>query len=94
MGVAVFESLPSSQEVRAFLGRAAHSAGKAPTHLITDHGTQFTDDGFRKWCDRRGIRQRFGAIGKYGSIAVVERFIRTMKSECTRRLLIPYQRDA
>ena len=30
MGVAVFESLPSSQEVRAFLGRAAHSAGTVP----------------------------------------------------------------
>jgi len=92
MGLAVFESLPSSEEVRAFLGRAAHAAGTAPKHLITDHGSQFTDDGFRQWCARRGIHQRFGAVGKYGSIAVVERFIRTMKNECTRRLLVPYQR--
>jgi transposase InsO family protein len=91
MGIAVFESQPSSVEIRAFLGRAAHTAGTAPRHLISDHGRQFTDDGFRKWCARRGIRQRFGAVGKYGSIAVVERFIRTMKSECTRRLLlVPY----
>jgi hypothetical protein len=32
-------------------------------------------------------------VGKYGSIAVVERFIRTMKSECTRRILVPYRLD-
>ena len=94
MGFAVFESVPSSRDVRSFLGRAARAAGTAPKHLISDHGRQFTDEGFGRWCTRRGIRQRFGAVGKYGSIAVVERFIRTLKSECTRRLLIPYQRDA
>ena len=49
-------------------------------------------DRLRRWCRRRGIRQRFGAVGKYGSIAVVERLIRTIKNECTRRLLIPYER--
>ena len=76
------------------VSRAAHAAGTTPSHLITDHGTQFTDKGFRKWCTRRGIRQRFGAIGKYGSIAVVERFMRTLKNECTRCLLVPYQRTA
>jgi len=56
---------------RAFIGRAAHVAGAAPKHLITDHGTQFTDDGFRKWCARRGVRQRFGAVGKCGSMDYV-----------------------
>jgi transposase InsO family protein len=45
-----------------------------------------------RWCRRRGIRQRFGAIGKYGSLAVIERCIRTLKHECTRRLiLVPYR---
>ena len=29
------------------------------------------------------------AVGKYGTIAVVERLIRTMKTECTRRILVP-----
>ena len=95
IGFVVFESQPTSEQIRTFLGRAAHAAGTAPKYLVTDQGAQFTDDGFRKWCDRRGIRQRFGAVGKYGSIAVVERFIRTIKSECTRRLLlVPYQRTA
>ena len=94
MGCAVFESLPSSLEIRTFLGRAARAAGAAPKHLITDHGIQFTAVRFCTWCDRRSIRQRFGAVGKYGSIAVVERFIRTLKCECTRRLLVPYQRHS
>ena len=45
----------------------------------SDHGNQLTDEGFRRWCTRRGMRQRVGAVGKYGSIAVVERFIRTLR---------------
>ncbi len=64
-----------------------------PRHLITDQGSQFLEAGFGRWCRRRGIHQRFGAVGKYGSIAVVERLMRTIKSECTRRLLVPYRRQ-
>ncbi len=94
MGFAIFENQPSSLEVRTFLGRAAATAGTAPKHLISDQGKQFKADGFQEWCKRRSIGQRFGAVGKCGSIAVIERFIRTMKNECTRRLLVPYQRDA
>ncbi len=33
--------------------------------------------------------QRFGAIGKHGSIAVTERVILTYKDGCTRRILVP-----
>jgi len=93
MGFAVFDRQPTSVAVRAFLGRAMGKAGTAPSHLITDQGKQFRDKAFGRWCGRRGIRQRFGAVGKYGSIAVVERLIRTLKSECTRKLLIPYRRE-
>ena len=32
---------------------------------------------------------RYGAVGEHGSIAVVERFIRSMKDECTRLILVP-----
>ena len=94
MGLAVFDQQPTSAVVRAFLGRAIRQAGIAPRHLITDQGGQFTDEGFGHWCRRRGIRQRFGAVGRYGSIAVIERLMRTVKSECTRRLLIPYRRES
>jgi len=45
-----------------------------------------------RWCRRRDVRQRFGAIGKYGSLVVIERCIRTIKHECTRRLVqVPYR---
>ena len=94
MGIAVFPLMTTSVQVRAFLGRAIKNARRSPRHLITDQGSQFTDAGFGRWCRRRGIEQRFGAVGKYGSVAVVERFIRSIKDECTRRLLVPYQRDA
>jgi transposase InsO family protein len=93
MGFAVFDQQPNSVAVRAFLGRAIGKAGAAPRHLITDQGKQFRDKAFGRWCRRRGIQQRFGAVGKYGSIAIVERLIRTIKSECTRKLVISYRRD-
>ena len=35
------------------------------------------------------IQPRYGAIGEPASIAIVERFIRSMKQECTRCLLVP-----
>lgn len=93
VGVAVFRKQPTSVEVRAFLGRSMHTAGAVPKYIITDRGSQFTCDGFKNWAKGRGVRLRFGAVGRYGSIAVVERFIRTMKDECTRRLVIPLRRE-
>jgi transposase InsO family protein len=92
-GTAVYKQQPTSQEIRTFLGRAMKTAQEIPKHLITDQGKQFTDEGFKAWCERKGIKQRFGAIGKYGSIAVIERLMRTIKSECTRKLLVSYRHD-
>lgn len=91
MGVAVFVSQPSAAAIQAFLDKTLRRYRVCPDHLITDHGRQFTAKTFARWCRRRGIRRRFGAVGKYGSIAVVERFIRTLKTECTRRIFVPYR---
>ncbi len=90
VGFDSYRQQPTSNAVRAFVQRSIRVAGAAPVHLITDQGTQFQCHGFRRWCHRRRIVQRFGALGKHGSIAVIERFIRTMKEECTRRILVPY----
>ena len=59
---------------------------RQPRDLVTDQGRQFVANDFRRWCRRRDIRQRFGAIGRHGSLAVIERCIQTLKNECTRRL--------
>jgi transposase InsO family protein len=92
MRFALFRRQPTEKAVQEFLRRAIQMAGRQPKYLVTDHGRQFIARNFRRWCRRRGIRQRFGAIGKYGSLAVIERAIRTFKSECTRRLtIVPYR---
>jgi len=88
LGTAIYMKEPTAREITAFLGRARQKIGCCPRHLITDHGVQFTADECRAWCRRHGIQQRFGAIGKYGSLAVIERFIRSMKVEGTRLMLI------
>lgn len=51
----------------------------APRHLITDQGPQFTDATFKATVLSHGSRQRYGAVGKHGSIAVIERLILTIK---------------
>ncbi len=93
MGFAVFTKQPSSVEVRTFLGRTIAKAGTAPKYLVCDRGAQFDCGGFRDWCSRKGIKPRYGAIGQHGSIAVVERFILTMKCLMARLLLVPYRRE-
>ncbi|MHC4819907.1 MAG: transposase [Planctomycetota bacterium] len=89
VGFAVFLGRPTSADVQELLEQAIRKAGSPPEHIITDKGRPFWCRSFRGWCRRRGIRPRFGAIGKHGSIAIVERFIRSMKSECTRQVLVP-----
>ena len=51
--------------------------------MISDQGPQFFSDAFREWCKERTpkIHRRFGAVGQYGSIAIIERFIRSLKNE-------------
>ena len=92
MGVAVFFKQPSSKAVQRFLDRVVDDAGAAPRRLITDNSKQFTAKSLGRWCRRLEIRQRFGAVCKYGSVAIVERLIRTFKTECTRRLaVVPFR---
>jgi hypothetical protein len=73
------------------MGRAIGKAGKSPRYVISDKGPQFWCDAFKKWCSQKRIEPRFGAVGKYGSISLIERFIRSMKSEGLRIVAIPLQ---
>ena len=95
MGIAHFKKEPTAREIIRFLKKTCRIHRCRPGHLITDHGPQFTAEAFIAWCRRLGIQQRFGAIGKYGSLAVIERLIRTLKSDCTRLLpVVPLARAA
>lgn len=89
VGLAVFPSQPSAKVMTRVLERASARVGAAPKYTITDQGVQFRKV-FRRWCRRRGIAPRFGAVGKHGSIAVTERFILSLKSALLRKILMPF----
>lgn len=74
----VFAQTPTARQIGQLLQSAIHRSGR-PDHLISDRGVQFTAKTFRRRLRRRGIRHRFGAVGRVGSIALIERFWRTLK---------------
>ena len=84
MGIGAFPKPPTSQATRDFIDRTIRSSRTQPKHLICDKGRQFWCSGFKCWCRRRHIRLRFGAVGQHGSIALIERFIRTLKDSLMR----------
>jgi transposase InsO family protein len=86
---AVFKQEPTADEIRAFLERAVVAAGRAPKYIVSDQGAQFQGE-YRDWCKQNGVRPRFGAVGQHGSIALIERFIRSLKEEFLRRILVPF----
>ena len=93
VGFAVFKRRPTSFEVCSFLGTASRRSGSRPKYIIADKGKEFFCKPFKDWCRRKGIRPRYGAVGKHGSIAIVERFIRSLKPDCTRRISVPFRLD-
>jgi putative transposase len=84
----VFRKSPTAIVVTKALDNAIASTRKSPKYIVSDRGPQFRND-YMAWCKIRRIKPRFGAIGQHGSIAIVERFIRCLKTECTRRIVIP-----
>ena len=91
LGVGVFKSCPTSSAVQSLLDRTIRKSRCKPKHLICDKGKQFWCGSFKEWSRRKRIRPRFGTVGKRGSIAVVERFIGSLKSECMDLILVPYR---
>ena len=79
---------PSSEDMLKLLRQAVGRHGRC-RHFVSDRGAQFTGQLFREALARLGIRQRFGAIGKTGSIALIERFWRTVKDEVGLRFWRP-----
>ncbi len=75
---------PTAADMAALLRRATRRFGR-PRHLVTDQGGQFTGQTFRNEVARLRIRQRFGAVDKHGSIAIMERFWKTIKNTTSLR---------
>ncbi|MCF6177199.1 MAG: integrase core domain-containing protein [Victivallaceae bacterium] len=93
VGFAVFRKQPTSKDVTAVLDKAVEQNGKAPKYIISDKGRQFFCANYKNWCSRNNIKPRFGAVGKYGSIAITERFIKSLKYECTNLISVPLTLD-
>jgi transposase InsO family protein len=94
MGSMTFTRQPTSIAMQSFLSVTIRRSNAEPKHLICDQGRQFWCAGFQRWCRRRDIRLRFGAVHQHGSIAVVERFILTLKQYFARLVLVPLQERA
>ncbi len=89
VGFAVFRAAPSSQQIQQFLDRAVRRSKQKPRYILSDRGTQFFCKSFKAWAKRRDIRPRYGRLGEVAGICIIERFILSLKQECTRRLLVP-----
>jgi transposase InsO family protein len=94
VGFAVFHGRPTTEQMQRTISRAIRRSGRTPRSIVTDKGRQFWCQSFQLFCRDRAIWARFGAVGRRGSIAVVERFMRAMKRECTSRLLVPLNVEA
>ncbi len=95
IGFAVFHAPPDSTQIQQFLERAIRAGGHTPRYIITDRGCQCGCRSFKGWCKGRRIRPRYGRLGEPASICIVERFIRSLNQECTRRLtLVPLTHGA
>ena len=92
VAVEVFKNWPKSDDITSWLDVIMASIEQRPKYIISDQGVQF-GEAYQDWCAARGIKPRFGAIGQHGSIAVAERFILSLKNECTRRILVPLRID-
>ena len=94
MILGLFRNRPDCRAICALLSHTIRQAG-APKYIVCDRESIFDCNARRSWVASKGIKPpRYGAVGKHGSIAVVERLILTLKNECTRRIVVPLRRTA
>jgi transposase InsO family protein len=84
----VFRQEPSGPEMAALVREAIERFGP-PSHFVSDRGPQFTSADLRDVMRENSVSHRFGALGKTGSIALIERFWRSAKSLVGLPLLPP-----
>jgi transposase InsO family protein/DNA-binding transcriptional regulator YiaG len=88
LSIRVFSKEASATEIARFVSRTAKMHGR-PAHFVSDQARCFKGQAFRRKLKRLGVKQRFGTIGKKGSIALIERLWRTLKDTFGLRLIGP-----
>jgi transposase InsO family protein len=88
LSIRVFSKEASALEIAQFVSGTARRFGR-PAHFVSDKARCFTGGIFRRKLLRLAVKQRFGAVGKKGSIALIERLWRTLKDTLGLRLLWP-----
>lgn len=78
---------PKSNFAMRLLREAIDCHG-APTWLVSDKDRALRNRIVNALLRRHGIRRRYGAVGKSGSIAIIERMWRSMKQEYVRHLFL------
>ncbi|MCL2624521.1 MAG: DDE-type integrase/transposase/recombinase [Planctomycetaceae bacterium] len=89
MGLAIFKTPPTSEDICREMDRICTESKVKPKYFVSDKGIQFDSHPFRKWCRDNGVKNRCGAVGKHGSIAVTERVIKSLKYEYLNRIVVP-----
>jgi hypothetical protein len=84
----VFSREPNAAEIARLVSGTARRHGR-PVHFVSDRARCFTAQLFRRRLRHLGVKQRFGAVGKKGSIALIERLWRTLKDRLSLRLFRP-----
>ena len=92
IGMVAFEKMPTRREVTKALDQLFEKHGSKPQDIVLDRGSQFDCFGFQAWSQRRDIKLRYGKLHRHGSIAVTERFHRSLKDECTSRIIVSTNR--
>jgi transposase InsO family protein len=80
---------PPATAMLALVRKATDLHG-APRHFVSDRGSQFTAGLFKTELATLGVKQRFGALYRHGSIALIERFFRTLKLDLDLRSRRPW----
>jgi len=78
---------PNAGWIRETLENAIDTHG-SPKHIISDQDKVFIGAVFAELLGKYHIKQRPGAIGKHGSIAVTERVNKTLKYEWLKRVVL------
>ena len=87
LAIGAVRGAPSSAFAVRLL-RAANRRHGTPRWLITDKDPVLRGGLVQRFLTRHGVLRRYGAVGRRGSIALIERTWRTLKSEYVRHLFL------